>query len=207
MKFWLYDILACPIDKHYPLKLFIFSYDTKSEEINTLIDILKQRDIDIIENEEVIITEMKNDEFFLKDAIILEKTKLNTYLQLIIRAINEFNNIYDNSSNQLTKLCLKIIKNEIKPVIEKFMLDINPNKIQGIFPELYFLNKIKLNLEIDSGILYCAKCNRWYPIIETIPQMLPDEFRKEEEEVKFLKSIRNLLDDKFFQQDLKPFNL
>ncbi|GAG67551.1 unnamed protein product [marine sediment metagenome] len=49
-------------------------------------------------------------------------------------------------------------------------------------------------------------CNRWYPIIDTIPQMLPDEFRSKEKEIKFLQNNRNLLDEEFLNQDLKPFN-
>ena len=33
--------------------------------------------------------------------------------------------------------------------------------------------------EIVEGIIVCPKCNRWYPIREEIPEMLPDELRKE----------------------------
>jgi uncharacterized protein len=29
--------------------------------------------------------------------------------------------------------------------------------------------------EIVSGILYCPKCNHRYPIVETIPNLLPPE--------------------------------
>ncbi|GAH22530.1 unnamed protein product [marine sediment metagenome] len=48
---------------------------------------------------------------------------------------------------------------------------------------------------------------RWYPIIETIPQMLPDEYRDEKAEIKFLKTNKDLLDNAFFKQNLKPFNV
>ena len=74
-------------------------------------------------------------------------------------------------------------------------------------PELYFLNKIKTETEIETGVLFCQKCNRWYPIIDTIPQMLPDEFRNEEKEIEFLQNNRNLLNEEFLNQDLKPFNI
>jgi uncharacterized protein YbaR (Trm112 family) len=32
---------------------------------------------------------------------------------------------------------------------------------------------------IIKGILLCSKCKRWYPIINGIPRMLPDEFRED----------------------------
>jgi len=31
--------------------------------------------------------------------------------------------------------------------------------------------------EIKGEVLVCTDCNRWYPIIEDIPHMLPDELR------------------------------
>jgi len=41
--------------------------------------------------------------------------------------------------------------------------------------------------EIVSGIIICSKCNRWYPIIDEIPHMLPDDLREEKEDVAFLR--------------------
>lgn len=40
--------------------------------------------------------------------------------------------------------------------------------------------------EILSGILTCQSCGRWYPIIDEIPIMLPDEFRDRAREKEFL---------------------
>ena len=48
MKPWLFDILACPIDKHFPLKLFIFTYETKQEEFESFLNVYQKRDIDQI---------------------------------------------------------------------------------------------------------------------------------------------------------------
>jgi uncharacterized protein YbaR (Trm112 family) len=31
--------------------------------------------------------------------------------------------------------------------------------------------------EIVTGVLICPKCGRWYPIVDGIPYMLPDEYR------------------------------
>ena len=67
--------------------------------------------------------------------------------------------------------------------------------------------------EIDTGIIYCPTCGRWYPIIEEIPRMLPDELRNEKEEIEFLKSVAEdlkrldpELSKKILEQG-KPFRL
>jgi|TARA_B100000315_G_scaffold41993_1_gene36887 hypothetical protein len=43
----------------------------------------------------------------------------------------------------------------------------------------------KNDIVID-GVLLCSKCNRYYPIIDEIPVMLPDELRKRNEDLEFL---------------------
>ena len=37
--------------------------------------------------------------------------------------------------------------------------------------------------EIVEGLIVCPKCSRWYPIRDEIPEMLPDELRKENEDL------------------------
>jgi uncharacterized protein YbaR (Trm112 family) len=207
MNFWLFDCLACPIDKFYPLTLYPFSYETKVEEIDSYINILEIRDLDLIKSENIFDIEGATSDLSIRDNLILEFTSLKSYLQLILKSINEFDNIIDKSPNESIKISINIIKDQVKQVILEFLKTQNPGSLDPILPELFFLNKIKLDVEIESGLLFCPKCMRWYPIRETIPQMLPDEFRKEDEDIQFLKSIRNLLDDKFFKQGLKPFNI
>ena len=206
MKPWLFDILACPIDKFFPLKLYIFSFETETEEFNNFIKVYEDKAIETIKKEKIIEISHKNDELFLKDNVVIEKTPLKTYLKLIISSINELDNIYDKTADDLSKKCFQIVKSRIKPKLSVFYEEIDPNQIEEIVPELYLLNKLKVETEITSGLLFCNKCNRWYPIIDTIPQMLPDEYRDEEKEIKFLKTNKNLLDDEFLNQDLKPFN-
>lgn len=60
--------------------------------------------------------------------------------------------------------------------------------------------------EIVEGLILCPKCNRYYPIIEEIPRMLPDELRSEKEDLKFLKKWRDKTPSKILKQG-KPFNL
>ncbi len=39
---------------------------------------------------------------------------------------------------------------------------------------------------VSEGALYCDKCSRFYPIMEEIPIMLPDDLRDKEQETEFL---------------------
>jgi uncharacterized protein YbaR (Trm112 family) len=207
MKPWLFDILACPIDKHFPLKLYIFSFETKTNDFNSFIEAFEKRSIEFIKQEDLIEISEENSNILIRDNIIIEKTKLNDYITLILLSIHELDNIFDRTNNKLSKKCFTIIQSLIKPKIQEFLENLNPTQLDDIMPELYFLNKIKTETEIESGLLFCEKCNRWYPIVDTIPQMLPDEFRNEEKEIEFLQNNRNLLNEEFLNQELKPFNI
>ena len=207
MKPWLFDILACPIDKFFPLELFIFSLETSSEDIQSFVNIYKNRDIKVINDEEIINIYNEEGGQYYRDNIVIQKQKLEEYLELIISSIDELEYINDNSPNKLITKCFDILKTEIKEKIIKFSKNQEVKQFNQILPELYLLNKFKLEIEIKSGILFCKKCGRWYPIIETIPQMLPDNYRDKKEEIEFLKNNKNLLNKEFFNQDLKPFNI
>ena len=206
MKPWLFDILACPIDKQFPLKLYIFSFENKPEEFQFIIDTYKKRDIELINKEKIIEVFQENNEYLLMDNIVIEKTLLKSYLESIIMSINEFDNIFNNSPNQLSRTSFQIINSEIKPKILEFLKELKAPHIDDIFPELYFINKIKLDIEIESGILFCSKCKRWYPIIDTIPQMLPDDLRKEKTEKIFLSTWKKIVPEVILTQGI-PFNL
>jgi uncharacterized protein YbaR (Trm112 family) len=60
--------------------------------------------------------------------------------------------------------------------------------------------------EIVEGLLVCSKCNRYYPIIEEIPHMLPDELREKVEDIGFLKKWQEKIPEKILNEG-KPFNL
>jgi uncharacterized protein YbaR (Trm112 family) len=63
-----------------------------------------------------------------------------------------------------------------------------------------------LSREIAEGILYCSNCNRWYPIIEEIPQMLPDELRDKNKDLSFLSKWKDKTPLKIVEGG-KPYNL
>jgi uncharacterized protein YbaR (Trm112 family) len=207
MKPWLFDILACPIDKFFPLELYIFSFETTEDEFKEIISTYEERDINRIKDENIIEIQEENGEVYFKDDIVIEKSLLDDYLNSIISSIEEVKNIHDKSMFGLSKRCFSIIREDLKNRIVKFTDTVEIKKIESIYPELYFLNKIKTETEIKTGLLFCVECKRWYPIIETIPQMLPDEYRDENAEIEFLKTNKDLLDSTFFKQNLKPYNI
>ena len=61
------------------------------------------------------------------------------------------------------------------------------------------LESIELELNGDvivNGILFCTSCSRFYPIIEEIPIMLPDELRDKKQDIEFLKQYTKSLPEK-----------
>ena len=207
MKPWLFDILACPIDKYYPLRLYIFKYETPSVQFESFLKVYNDKDITQIDREHFIEIEEVSEHCLVKDGIVIKSTPIGEYLILIIRSINELDNIYDRTDISASSKCFELLKTEIKKKILKFSEDKEITNLDEILPELYLLNKIKLDIEIETGLLFCEECNRWFPIIDTIPQMLPDEYRNKDNDLDFLKNHKNLCDPEFFQQNLKTFNL
>jgi uncharacterized protein len=59
---------------------------------------------------------------------------------------------------------------------------------------------------IIEGILYCKKCSRFYPIIDEIPIMLPDELREKETDLEFLNKWKNNIPQKILN-NANPWHL
>ena len=207
MKPWLLDILACPIDKNYPIKLYIFSYENPKEIFDSILEISKHRDLDKVKSEKIINTFQVNGQLHVQDDLVLEKTPIIAYLELVKRSLEELENLIDLSGIKSSEMLLNYIRSDVYTKIENSSKSIPKKDLDDILPELVIINKYKFEIEIETGILFCPECKRWFPIIDTIPQMLPDEYRDENVELDFLKNNKNLLDEKFLQQDLKPFNL
>ncbi|MHA1749029.1 MAG: Trm112 family protein [Promethearchaeota archaeon] len=208
MKPWLFDILACPIDKHFPLKLYIFSYETTENEFNEFLDVYENRNLETIKKEELIDFSKHDDNLFIKDGISIKKMPFSEYLNLIKASIKELGNLIDKTEIELVIKCHEILTTQVMEKLSNLSEEsLSLNEIEEVLPELYLLNKFKLDTEIDSGLLFCEECLRWFPIIESIPQMLPDEYRNEENDLQFLKKHKNLFDPEFFKQNLHPYNL
>lgn len=216
MKIWLSDILACPICKHYPLELLILKWETESNEIQDFITIFQNRDMNIIEKEEIVKSIEKEKELKIRDGIVLKYTSFFDYLKTIKSSVQELDNVKNLTNEEPIKKALDIIKSEIFEKIDSTLKESEGEKsleklkesFKDIIPELNFVNKIKIDTEIEEGVLFCSKCNRWYPIIDTIPQMLPDKYRHKNEEIKFLKNWQPILEKiDFFINKLVPFNI
>jgi len=61
-------------------------------------------------------------------------------------------------------------------------------------------------VEIVEGILICPNCNRWYPIRDEIPHMLPDELRSKEEDLAFLRKHKDRVPREVLESG-RPFRL
>jgi uncharacterized protein YbaR (Trm112 family) len=60
--------------------------------------------------------------------------------------------------------------------------------------------------EVKEGVLYCTKCGRYYPIMDEIPVMLPDELRDRQRDLDFLGRWKARLPDKVLSQG-NPWHL
>ncbi len=69
--------------------------------------------------------------------------------------------------------------------------------------ELYIFKEDEI--EIETGLIVCSKCQRYYPIRRTIPVMLPDDLRKKEEDLKFLSSYKEKIPNEILTEG-KPFS-
>ena len=89
--------------------------------------------------------------------------------------------------------------------MNKSMLDILVCPIDKYFPlEIFEIESNENN--IIEGVLYCAECYRFYPIIEEIPIMLPDELREKNSEIKFLQKNNDVLPEKITKYGM-PWHL
>lgn len=89
--------------------------------------------------------------------------------------------------------------------MNKKMMDMLVCPIDKQFP--LELHEIKSKQEvIIEGALYCTKCSRFYPIIEEIPIMLPDELRDKNQDLDFLEKNKQNLPQKIIK-DANPWHL
>lgn len=56
-----------------------------------------------------------------------------------------------------------------------------------------------IKLDVVSGILICTSCGSWYPIIDSIPRMLPPghPVRSDKQYVKVLSRFRNMIPEEY----------
>ena len=83
--------------------------------------------------------------------------------------------------------------------MKKKMMEILVCPIDKHSPLEIFELKTKEDTVIE-GALFCNDCSRFYPIIEEIPIMLPDELRDKQKDLDFLKNNKERLPEKIINQ-------
>ncbi len=209
MKSGLLTLLACPICKHYPLRLKIFEWETKQDKFKQLLEVYTTKNIEILRNETNVKIIKSNGEIKIKDNIVRYEKNLNDYIDEL-KEIHEDLLAIQDVSKILSNEILKIIKEEFFVKLEDFKKEDTAERQEQKFEQfklyIYIANWYLFNAEINEGIMTCDKCQRWFPIIETIPQMLPDEVRKEKKDVPFLQKWKDDIEDWVLFKG-KPFNL
>ena len=89
--------------------------------------------------------------------------------------------------------------------MNKKMIEMLACPIDKYFP-LEIFESISDGQIVSEGAIYCMKCSRFYPIIEEIPIMLPDELRDKSQDIAFLKRNQSKLPEKITKQ-ASPWHL
>lgn len=196
MKLWLLEILACPIDKAYPLSLTILKWKSESLSPNPLESLIegyhKQNVLSLNEATPIKKEIRDNGELFISDLLILKPTGFSQYLEQLLTGIEELANVQDKSSWSSLQ-ALELVKTEIKSKLTEALTSLSSADradhdqiFQSILTPLEFLNIFKYEFEIEDAVIRCPECNRWFPVFENIPQMLPDNVRDPEKDQQFL---------------------
>ncbi len=209
MKSGLLSLLACPICKFFPLQLKIFKWETDSDKFKHLESIIEEKKIEDLKKDiQIKVLKIEN-EIKVKDYISRSEKPLSDYIKELDKIYDDILSIEDKSNTKSSKI-LDLIKNDLFNKIIEYKNNSGIEKQPNIFEKLkfniYLLNWFLFFAEIEEGIMTCRKCNRWYPIIETIPQMLPDEIRKVKHEKEFLQKWKDKIEEDVLLK-AEPFNL
>ena len=166
MKPWLLNVLACPLDKHHPLEAYFFKWETSEEEL-----------------EKIARETGKPNKYFAKGYRHLASQILDgTISPPSIRAIRDLTG--SENSLELGAEALNFLGRleEGDFPSAQALLSAHPEGVDSLYR---YLNLV----EVEAGLLRCPRCGRWYPIgcsVGSVPELLPDELRKEEEELAWL---------------------
>ena len=173
MKPWLLNVLACPIDKHHPLEAYFYKWETSKAELEKI-------------NSEA----GKPNQYFSK-----QYRHLANQISDGTISPSSLKTIIDKTESHNT---LKLYADAKKFIyILEFEKDTSQKNLLNKYPEGIDILYRYLNLiEVEEGLLRCPKCNRWYPIgnsVETIPELMPDDLRDEEKDIEWLKKWIKLI--------------
>lgn len=55
---------------------------------------------------------------------------------------------------------------------------------------------------VSEGVIFCSECSRFFPIIDEIPIMLPDELRDKKQDIEFLNKNKDHLPEKIVSKGI-----
>ncbi|MCP4762513.1 MAG: hypothetical protein GY870_12095 [archaeon] len=165
----------------------------KNEEIT--LDLALENIINIIIEDNIIL---------LKDYNLINPAPLMEYIKYYIDFLAELDSFTDDSVTESAKRMLKLVKNKISVILNDFSKNLEPKikkikEIQDeeeqyskiieilnpIFQDLLLLNYYFFLMEIDEGILVCPKYKGCFPIIKTIPRLMPKNMKKTDLDINF----------------------
>ncbi len=198
MKLWLLELLACPIDHAFPLDLSIFHWENENsgeDAIEKLLEVYSTGTVISDPADSPLQLQENEDSLLIRDNLILQFQPLGQYLSSLISKIDELSSVHDQSDwkgQDALNLVQTTIKDQLQEGIDMIQSDSDTNSIESVKkvvdqlrPALEFLNCFKYQLEIEDGVMRCSQCQRWFPIFETIPQMLPDDLRNTDQDAEF----------------------
>jgi uncharacterized protein YbaR (Trm112 family) len=186
MKPWLLNILACPIDKHHPLEAYFFNWETKEEEIKKITS-----------------EAAKPNKHFAKSYKHLSKQIFDSTISFPSIEI-----IIDKTPSENSKKLLALTIDSLVK-IKHSLIDDEKALFRNLSEEIDVIYRYLNLIELDSGILVCPECGRWYPIgsaVETIPEMLPDDLREKDKDIEWMQKWSELIPSEIIKNG-KPFNL
>ncbi|MHA1521221.1 MAG: Trm112 family protein [Promethearchaeota archaeon] len=205
MKLWLLEILACPLDKAFPLELTILGWQNPNKTHPKLTHLLEG-----YATGQVLFSDMESPIKFIiedsdspsrpktgaiiNDELIIKPTLFREYLAQIIEKIGELDVVHDVSipvGEEILSLIRTTIKTHLSEALAKLSKSAadegaESNIFEDIRLDLELINLYKYYLEIEDAVIVCPECHRWYPVFEAIPQLLPDGIRKPEEDATFV---------------------
>jgi uncharacterized protein YbaR (Trm112 family) len=226
MRIWLLDILACPICKYYPLDLRILNWETDQKVFSRIESAFKSRQISVLEENSILtlpngkkdkcVKIIEDGQIQIEDEFSREKKPLLDYLRNLSEKVKSTQTISDVTGSAATRL-LEQVKSQaldkvgktlkqIEATRSKAIIDREKSTLKDILPEIYLLNWYFFLTEVDQALISCKKCQRWYPVIETIPHMLPDDLRNSDEDIAFLKKWSTKISANVLNEG-NPFNL
>ena len=171
---------------------------TPSDAIAELIQGYRQGHVLGPKEESPIIIEQLDEGLFVRDYLVLKPTTPIEYYTALLEKIDELKVVRDLSTWQGTQALtliqeeiaahlrtardqLTALKNDAEKPLDATEIEAAQRQIlESTLVDLEFLNLFKYTLEIEEGVMRCPQCGRWFPIFETIPQMLPDNLRNKE---------------------------